>query len=178
MTTLAVVALSAPSKTVFAVVLAASVLVFMIALLFMSPPPRGRLEDRLGDLVAEPAPEVEEFNPHQRSDQVFAETAVLRRMVGITGRLADRAGLLSRTEDALEQADLPLRPPEALFFYFTGVFVVFVLGVLLFPIGLALILTGAAAIVPVALLHRRRKTRLRAFQVQLPDTLNLLAGSM
>src|SRR5439155_626862 len=36
----------------------------------------------------------------------------------------------------------------------------------------------AAAIVPVALLQRGRKKRLRAFQVQLPDTLNLLAGSM
>ena len=28
------------------------------------------------------------------------------------------------------------------------------------------------------LLHRRRKKRLREFQVQLPDTLNLLSGSM
>ena len=44
----------------------------------------------------------------------------MQRMVGLTGRLADRAGLLTRTEDALEQADLPLRPPEALFFYFAG----------------------------------------------------------
>ena len=34
----------------------------------------------------------------------------------------------SRTEDALEQADLPLRPPEALFFYFAGLFVVGMLG--------------------------------------------------
>ena len=47
----------------------------------------------------------------------------MKRMVGLTGRLADRAGLLTRTEDALEQADLPLRPPEALFFYFAGLFV-------------------------------------------------------
>ena len=49
-----------------------------------------------------------------------------------------RAGLLSRTEDALEQADLPLRPPEALFFYFAGVALVGLLGVLILPIIIAL----------------------------------------
>ena len=31
-----------------------------------------------------------------------------------------RVGLLNRVEDKLEQADLPLRPPEALFFYVGG----------------------------------------------------------
>ena len=51
--------------------------------------------------------EFDEFQPNR--DQALAETALMQRMVGITGRLADRAGLLSRTEDALEQADLPLR---------------------------------------------------------------------
>ncbi len=151
MTTFEVLALAAPSKAVFAALLAVAVLAFALAVLFMSPPKRGTIEQRLGELVPDPSREIEEFNPHQRPDQVFAETAVLKRMVGLTGRLADRAGLLSRTEDALEQADLPLRPPEALFFYFTGVFVVAMLGILLFPLGLALILTVAAAIVPVAL---------------------------
>ena len=53
--------------------------------------------------------EDEAFVP--KGDQALAETALMQRMVGITGRLADRAGLLTRTEDALEQADLPLRPP-------------------------------------------------------------------
>lgn len=178
MTTVELLAIAAPSKIVFAGLLAAAVLAFALALLFMSPPKRGNIEERLSELVRDPSHEVEEFNPHQRPDQVFAETAVLKRMVGLTGRLADRAGLLSRTEDALEQADLPLRPPEALFFYFAGVFVVALLGLMVFPLGLALILAVAAAIVPVALLHRRGKKRLRVFQVQLPDTLNLLSGSM
>ena len=148
-------------------------------LLFMSPPNRrGSIEERLGDLAPDAPDDLEEFNPHARQDQVLAETAVLKRMVGLTGKLADRAGLLSRTEDALEGADLPLRPPEALFFYFTGVFVIALLGIMIFPPGLALILVAAAAILPVAWLHRSRKKRLREFQVQLPGTLNLLSGSM
>jgi tight adherence protein B len=85
---------------------------------------------------------------------------------------------LSRTEDALEQADLPLRPPEALFFYFAGLFVVGMLGLLVLPIPFALLLALLAGIVPVILLHRRRASRLRDFQMQLPATLNLLSGSM
>jgi tight adherence protein B len=96
----------------------------------------------------------------------------------LTGRLADRAGLLSRTEDALEQADLPLRPPEALFFYFAGLLVVGMLGLLVLPIPMALVLALLAGVVPVIMLHRRRRSRLREFQVQLPGTLNLLSGSM
>ena len=179
MITLALLAVSAPSKLVFAVLLAAAILAFALSLLFMAPSNRrGSIEARLGDLAPAPVDEIDEFNPHARPDQVFAETAVLKRMVGLTGRLADRAGLLSRTEDALEGADLPLRPPEALFFYFTSVFVISLLGIMLFPLGLAMILIVAAAILPVAWLHRSRKKRLREFQVQLPSTLNLLSGSM
>jgi tight adherence protein B len=179
MNTLTLLAIAAPSKVVFAGLLSAAVLAFALAVIFMSGPnKRGSIEERLGELAPDASQEVEEFNPHARPDQVFAETAVLKRMVGLTGMLADRAGLLSRTEDALEGADLPLRPPEALFFYFTSVFVVSLLGIMLFPPGLALILVVAVAVLPVAWLHRSRKKRLREFQVQLPDTLNLLSGSM
>ena len=46
------------------------------------------------------------------------------------------------------------------------------------PPAIALALLFAAVLVPVVLLHRRRKKRLRNFQMQLPDTLNLLSGSM
>jgi tight adherence protein B len=178
-TVLTILALAAPSKIVFAGLLAAAVLAFALALIFMSGPDQGgSIEERLGELAPAPADDVEEFNPNARPDQVLAETAVLKRIVGLTGRLADRAGLLSRTEDALEGADLPLRPPEALFFYSIGVFVVALLGIMVFPPGLALILIAAAAILPVAWLHRKRKKRLREFQIQLPGTLNLLSGSM
>ena len=175
--TIQLLAAAAGSKVVFAGLLSAAVLAFALALLFMSGPRPRTIEERLGELTPTPAAG-EEFNPLLRPDQEYAETAVLKRMVGLTGRLADRAGLLTRTEDALEQADLPLRPPEALFFYFAGVFIVAVLGIMVFPLGLALMLALAAAIVPIALLHRRGKKRLRAFQIQLPDTLNLLSGSM
>ena len=147
----------------------------------MSGDNRGKIERRLGDLMQEPTEpsddEDEEFVP--KGDQALAETALMQRMVGLTGRLADRAGLLSRTEDALEQADLPLRPPEALFFYFAGLFVVGMLGLLVLPDPDGVRCSRSfAGVVPVIMLHRRRRSRLREFQAQLPGTLNLLSGSM
>jgi tight adherence protein B len=167
------------SVIVFAAVFAAAILAFSMAMIFMSSDRRGSIERRLGDLMAQDHVEEEEDPLFlNRPDQVMAETKVMQRVVGLTGRLADRAGLLTRTENALEQADLPLRPPEALFFYFAGVFMVAVFGVLILSPAIGLGLLLLAAVVPVVLLHRRRKKRLRDFQTQLPDTLNLLSGSM
>jgi tight adherence protein B len=166
------------SIIVLAAIFACGVLAFGLAMIFMSNDQRGTIERRLGDLMPEAAADTEEDPFLARPDQVMAETKVMQRMVGITGRLADRAGLLTRTEDALEQADLPLRPPEALFFYFAGVFVVAVFGLLILPVAIGLGVLAAAAVVPVVLLHRRRRKRLRDFQMQLPDTLSLLSGSM
>jgi tight adherence protein B len=169
-----------PAKLVFALLIAAGVLGLGLAVVLMSGDSRGKIERRLGDLLQEPREpgeeEDDEFVP--KGDQALAETALMQRMVGITGQLADRAGILTRTEDALEQADLPLRPPEALFFYFAGLFVVGMLGLLVLPIPMALILALLAGLVPVIMLHRRRAKRLRDFQMQLPGTLNLLSGSM
>jgi tight adherence protein B len=181
MSALVLVAASAgATRLAFAVMAGVGVGGLGIALALMSGPKQGRIESRLERVLREPesAPVADDEIFVPREDQAFAETAVLQRMVGITGRLADRAGLLTRTEDALEQADLPLRPPEALFFYFAGLFVVGMLGLLVLPIVMALALAALAGVLPVVLLHRRRKGRLREFQVQLPSTLNLLSGSM
>jgi tight adherence protein B len=179
MTAVSMTLATGTSVVVFSAVFAAAILAFSLAMIFMSSDRRGKIERRLGDLMAQDQVEEEEDPLFlNRPDQVMAETKVMQRVVGLTGRLADRAGLLTRTEDALEQADLPLRPPEALFFYFAGVFMVAVFGVLILSPPIALGLLFAAAVIPVVLLHRRRKKRLRNFQMQLPDTLNLLSGSM
>ncbi len=172
---------NSPAKIVFALLVAAGVLGLGLALVLMTGDKRGKIERRLGDILAEPKAATgdeddEAFAP--KGDQALAETALMQRMVGMTGRLAERAGLLTRTEDALEQADLPLRPPEALFFYFAGLFVVGMLGLLVLPIPLALGFALVAGLGPVIMLHRRRRNRLREFQMQLPGTLNLLSGSM
>src|SRR5262249_20283791 len=173
-----VLAVSSGERVVFAALIAAAVLAFAMAIIFMSRDGRGRLQERIADYARATPDELEDFDPSAREDPVLAETAVMKRMVGIPGRLAERAGLLARVEDALEQADLPLRPPEALFFYFAALVTIAIFGFLVLPLGVSFVLVAVAAVIPVALLHRRRTRRLRNFQLQLPDTLNLLSGSM
>ena len=167
---------SATMRLVMAILMAAAMLALALALLLITGDHRSRLERRLTGFAAEPEPPPPEAPA--RGDQQLAETRLMQEMVGFTGRVAERVGLLNRVEDKLEQADVPLRPPEALFFYLCGVFVIFAGSALLLSVPAVLVLTGVATIGPVAFLELRRKRRLRKFETQLPDVLNLLAGSM
>jgi tight adherence protein B len=166
---------SSTLRLVMAILMAAAMLALALALLLITGDHRTRLERRLTGFAEEPEP-VPDTLP--RGEQQLAETRLMKEMVGFTGRLAARVGLLNRVEDKLEQADVPLRPPEALFFYICGVFVIFAGSALLLTVPAVLVLTGLAIIGPVAFLEMRRKRRLRKFETQLPDVLNLLAGSM
>lgn len=99
--------------------------------------------------------------------------------VGVTEGIAQRTGLLEKAEQKLEQADVPIRPAEALFFYFAGLLVLFFLSWLVSgnPIT-GLIVAFVAAMVPPAVLERRRSKRLKQFEAMLPDTLSLLSGTL
>ena len=174
--------LSAPiagnMPVVWAALMAAAVLAFAMAILLIAGDKRSGLEKRLtGYGLDEAGPDPMSSEGVPKSDQL-AETKLMQEVVGITGRLAERVGLLNRVEEKLEQADLPLRPPEALFFHLAGIFVLLVFGLMILSIPAAIILAVFGALGPVLWLEIRRKKRLRAFETQLPDTLNLLSGSM
>lgn len=160
-----------------AILMAAAILALALALMLIGGDHRSRLEKRLSGFGLEEAGP-DPLIPAPRGEQALAETRLMQEVVGFTGRLADRVGLLNRVEAKLEQADLPLRPPEAVFFYLAGVFVVFFGSLLLLAPPVAFAFTVMASIGPVVWLEFRRKRRLRKFETQLPDVLNLLAGSM
>lgn len=109
----------------------------------------------------------------------FAQTPMLQRAVEATGQFAERQGFLTKIEGQLERANLPLRPAEAIFFYFAGVVVLGLLLVALTanPFG-ALIGTILAALVPPATLSFLAKRRQKAFDSLLPDTLQLMASTL
>jgi len=171
---LATVAVSPTWKIVLPAVIAASVLAFALAMLLMSGDHRSRLERRLTGYVDEP----EQPRAVPRGEQMLAETRLVQDMAEFTGRIAERVGLLNRVEEKLEQADLPVRPTEAIFFYLAGVFVVLAGSLLLLGPPPALVLTLLATVGPVVFLELRRVRRLKKFETQLPDILNLFAGSM
>ncbi len=112
------------------------------------------------------------------SEVELAQTALMRRAVGATARLAKGRGILESLEIKLEQADLPLRPAEAFFFYVVGLLTLVVLVGFLggpIPAVLVLIVAGLAPVAVLNLLARRRQAR---FTSQLPDMLRLLASGL
>jgi tight adherence protein B len=161
-------------KIVLPAIVAGAVLAFAVAMMLMSGDKRTDLEKRLTGYVDEP----EKDRPVPRGEQMLAETRLVHDMAEFTGRIAERVGLLARVEEKLEQADLPVRPTEAIFFYCAAVFFVFVGGFLLLGFPPAFVLTLITLIGPVAFLELRRHRRLKRFEDQLPDVLNLFAGSM
>jgi len=109
----------------------------------------------------------------------FIESGLVQRAVGLTSKMAGRGDLLVKVERLLEQANLPLRPAEALFFYAAGVSLLGVLALTAAPtLPVGVVFTGLAAALPVVVVRTLRRRRLKAFEAQLPDTLNLLAGSL
>ena len=161
---------AAAVPVVAAMLIAGAVFALAMTLLTMDGDRRSNLEKRLSGFAGSEG--------DGENAELEAESGLMQDMVSLTGRVAERIGVLNRVEDKLEQADLPLRPPEALFLYLT-IIVVALLGsaLILGPFG-ALIGAAAAILVPVLYLEMRRKKRLRKFETQLPDVLNLLAGSM
>lgn len=111
-------------------------------------------------------------------EQGYAQTAFVQRAVELTGEIAESRGVLVKVEAMLEQADLPLRAAEALFFYVAGATVIALLGFpLMGPIGV-LVFGGLGFVVPIAVMNFLGRRRQKTFNAQLPDMLQLLAGSL
>ncbi len=112
------------------------------------------------------------------ADQGFAQTAFVQRAVELTEEIAEKQGVLVKVEALMEQADLPLRAAEALFFYVAAAAVVALLGFpVMGPIGV-LIFGAFGFITPLAVLSFLGRRRQKTFNAQLPDMLQLLAGSL
>ena len=108
----------------------------------------------------------------------LAETQFVQRAMAVTTKIARERGVLQWAEAQLERADLPLRAAEAIFFYVAAVIVLSVLGLALgglFGFILAAVFT---VLTPLAVLSFLAGRRQRQFTSQLPDTLQLLAGSL
>jgi tight adherence protein B len=107
-------------------------------------------------------------------------SAVARSAVDLAGRVVQSRDLENRLGRKLEGAGLPLRPAEWLVIH-SGIAVV--LALLLFLVAganpvAALIGLAVGALGPVLYLSLRESRRTAAFLSQLPDTLQLLAGSL
>jgi tight adherence protein B len=97
----------------------------------------------------------------------------------MTEEFARRGGVLQTVEAKLEQANLPLRPPEALFFYVAGAMIVSLLALALTQaLPATLLVALLALLLPPAIVNIMGARRRKAFESQLPDTLQLLASTL
>lgn len=108
----------------------------------------------------------------------LAETTLTRRGVALTSRLLRPSKLLPIAELSLEKADWPVRGAEALFFHVAGVTVFTMLGAALGGLGTAIPALLVSVLAPVFVLRIAIARRRRAFEKQLPDALQMLAGSL
>lgn len=111
--------------------------------------------------------------------EMLVQTALVQRAVAMTESFAERRGFLTRIEEMLERANLPVRAGEAMFFLSMGV---------LGAMGAGVVFTGSVFVAVIlgivtagggyAGLLMAARRRLKSFESQLPDTLQLLAGTL
>lgn len=119
------------------------------------------------------------FDDEEDGDTSLAKSQLIQRAVAMTEQVAERQGVLSRTEAALERANLPLRAGEAIFFYVASVLVITILAFVLFGNLVSGLVVGAlVALAPPAAVNFLAARRRNQFLQQLPDTLQLLAGTL
>jgi tight adherence protein B len=110
---------------------------------------------------------------------VLAETTLVRRIVHVAAGFADRVRLLPHVAATLEDAAVPLRASEALFFALAAAVLLafFTFAASGSVLAATVMLALAVAFPPVSLrilINRRRQV----FQRQLPDVLRMLAGAL
>ncbi len=112
-------------------------------------------------------------------EEMIVQSALLKRAINFGEAFAEKQGFLVRVEDMLERADLPVRAGEAMFFLAAAVAFGGVFGLLItrsFLAGLVLALLSAGICFFVVKFKGRR--RFKQFESLLPDTLQLLAGTL
>lgn len=136
-------------------------------------------DDRLDRRLAVYTDGVVPSGDDEPAGRSIRDSAVARRLLDLTSRLAERQGMLPKVEAALERADIPLRPAEALFLWAAGALGGALVATVMFrSLLMAPVTLGVLAALPPALVNNRARSRTKRFQSQLPDALHLLAGSL
>jgi tight adherence protein B len=165
----------ATAKFIVALLVLAAAGLLAYALILLAVRDASALDIALQPYAADAAP-VDEGGV---GDVRMAETALVKRAVEMTGRIAEERGLLQWVERQLEQGDLPLRAAEAIFFWLSSIIVFTLLGLFATRTFFGgLVLFVLAALTPALVLSGLSNRRRRQFTSQLPDTLQLLSGSL
>lgn len=112
-------------------------------------------------------------------DSNIVQTALVQRAVEMSESFAEDRGFLLKVEELLERAKLPLRPGEAMSFYLASIVLGMGFGFFLLGGLLGSVIVGFGVALGLLFVVRfMAKRRMRKFEQQLPDTLQLLAGTL
>src|SRR5580700_10852493 len=111
-------------------------------------------------------------------DQEFVQSPLLQRAIDAVAEAAARRGIMALVETKLDQADLAVRPAEALFLYLVGTVIGGVLGLLLGNFFWGVFTLAVLAVGPWVIVGYVGKRRTNAFITQLPDMLQLLGTTL
>lgn len=170
---------SAFTKWLIVLLGTASILMLMYSIAMLVTRRRDRLDFALRHYDAYALDEDGYDTDASDASAAVKKVRFLRKAVDLTGDLAQRQGILAKTEELLERADLPLRPAEALFFYVAGAVVAAVAALILSGDLLVLLMVLLIALIaPNYIVKFRASRRKKRFVRQLPDMLTLLAGTL
>jgi tight adherence protein B len=116
--------------------------------------------------------------PDVFGDPELVRSPILRRAIDAVAEVAAQHGLMAVVEAKIDQADLPVRPAEALFLYLVVAVIGGALGLLLGNPLWGIVVLVALAVLPWVVLETLAVRRTRAFVAQLPDMLQLLGTTL
>lgn len=106
-------------------------------------------------------------------------SVVTSSVLGAVDYVAGKRGVKRLAYEQLERAGLPLRPIEYITMHMLGVVALGMVTELLSrSLGVSFVAVIVATFAPLAYIEHRIQTRRRAFDAQLPDVLNLMAGAL
>lgn len=160
-----------PTERALAVtaIIAGAIALFLVAVVLLQV--RGVERDLESRLSA--------YTDTQQQTGLLARLQVLRRFVISAERYAAQRGVLAQMQNTLEQANIQLRPGEAMAVALVIAIFVGIAGLILTGNPLPAIVFGAfAAVLAAAGVAVVAAQQRRRFEDQLPDTLNLMATSL
>jgi tight adherence protein B len=111
--------------------------------------------------------------------ELVVQSALLQRAVSFSESFAAKRGFLIRVEELLERANLPIRPGEAMFILAAITVLSSGLGLAATGSFIAALLFGTfATALSFFIVRFKARRRFKTFESQLPDTLQLLAGTL
>jgi len=129
-----------------------------------------RLEQRVREALQETMDSPEGAIKLVREDSIGGNATI--------HRILSSLNLMNRLDVMIKQADVPITVYRLLLFCVLAGIIAGLAAATLFNIVVVVVFAGVAAAIPILHIARTRQKRLRAFNSQLPDTLDLMSRSL